>query len=130
MKKPSKSSLKKKLWKLVSEYIRRRDANNDGFAECVTCGVVKHWKELQAGHFVGGRRNSIIYELTNIHPQCYGCNVCKYGETLKYLDFMLEKYGQAEVSRLRSLNEKSVNFSIQDYEEMIEKFKKKLLELK
>ena len=129
MKKPSKSTLKKKLWKLVSEYVRRRDSNQDEFAECVTCGDVRPWKELQAGHFVGGRRNSILYELTNIHPQCYGCNVCKYGETLKYLDFMLEKYGQAEVTRLRSLNEKSVTFTIQDYEEMIVKFKEKIRNL-
>lgn len=129
-KKPTKSSLKKKLWKIFSEYIRRRDADLDGNVECVTCGARGHWKNFQAGHFVGGRRNSILYELTNCHVQDYACNVCKYGETLKYLDFMLEKYGQAEVSRLRSLNEKSVNFSIQDYEEMIDKFKKKLLELK
>lgn len=130
MRKKSKSSLKKALWKLVSEYVRRRDANRDEFAECCTCGAVKHWKELQAGHFVGGRRNSILYELTNIHAQCYSCNVCRYGETLKYLDFMIDKYGEAEVKRLRALNEKSVTYSIQDYEEMIENFKNKIRELK
>lgn len=129
MRKPTKSSLKKALWKLVSEYVRRRDSNLDGFAECCTCGVVKQWKELQAGHFVGGRRNSILYDLKNIHAQCYSCNVCRYGETLKYLDFMLEKYGQKEVVRLRSLNEKSVTYSIQDYEEMIENFKEKIRDL-
>jgi 5-methylcytosine-specific restriction endonuclease McrA len=130
MKKPSKSSLKKKLWKLVSEYIRRRDANRDGFAECCTCGVMKPWKELQCGHFIGGRRNSVIYELTNMHSQCYGCNVCKYGETLKYLDFMLEKYGEAEVKRLRALNETSVVYTIQDYQNLISEFQTKLLTLK
>lgn len=64
------------------------------------------------------------------HHNCYACNVCKYGETLKYLDFMIEKYGQQEVDRLRKLNERSVSYSIQDYQDLIEKFSQKLRKLK
>jgi hypothetical protein len=92
--------------------------------------VIKPWKELQAGHFVGGRRNSILYEETNVHAQCYACNVCRYGEVLKYRDFIIEKYGEPEVVRLRSLNEKSLVFTVQDYEEMIKKYQKKLAEMR
>lgn len=50
-KKPSVAKLKKKLWTLFSEYIRRLYSHDD-ICECVTCGVKKHWKELQAGHFI------------------------------------------------------------------------------
>lgn len=130
-KKKSKSQLRKILWKLVSEYVRRRDSNHDGYVECVTCETVALWNSgtIHAGHFVGGRRNSILYELTNIHGQCYACNVCRYGETLKYLDFMIDKYGKQEVVRLRSLNEKSVTFTVQDYERMILEFKEKIRNL-
>lgn len=128
-KKPTKSKLKKVLWKIFSEYIRRRDANLDGYCECVTCDAVKPWKEMQAGHFISGRRNSIIYEESNVHAQCFRCNIFGHGEQLKYRDHIVEKYGEAEVVRLRSLNEKSVKFTIQDYERMIEEFKTKLKEL-
>lgn len=40
--------LKSKLWKIISEYIRRKYADSEEIASCVTCGDSKHWKELQA----------------------------------------------------------------------------------
>ena len=41
------SKLKKKLDKVFSEYIRRRNADHLGFITCFTCGVKRHWKENQ-----------------------------------------------------------------------------------
>ena len=45
------SKLKKKLDVLFSQYIRRKNADHLGRVKCFTCGVEKHWKEQQAGHF-------------------------------------------------------------------------------
>lgn len=39
-KKPSVAKLKKKLWTLFSEYIRRLYARPDGMCECVTLGAL------------------------------------------------------------------------------------------
>ena len=50
MKKLTRSKLIKKLDNVFSQYIRRKDAIND-IAKCITCGVERHWKELQCGHF-------------------------------------------------------------------------------
>lgn len=126
MKKKSLKTLKNKRWKLFSEYIRRKYADRDGYAECVTCKRVKHFKQLQAGHFVPGRTNSILFEEDNCHPQCYGCNVGKYGNTVEYYVFMLEKYGQKRIDELRRIGTYTVKFTIEDHEEAIEELKDKL----
>ena len=59
--KSSISKLKKKLWTLFSKYIRLRDSDYRGICSCCTCGIKKHYKEMQAGHFLPGRRNSILF---------------------------------------------------------------------
>lgn len=47
---------------------------------------------------------SMYYELTNIHRQCYACNVHKSGNWVNYLPFMERKYGKKHVKWL--LNER------------------------
>lgn len=80
MKKPTLSSLKKKAWTLLSEYVRRKDADEGGTTQCFTCGKYIHWKyEAQAGHAIGGRRNAVLFDLEIIRPQCFACNAKHIG---------------------------------------------------
>lgn len=71
-KKPKKLSYyKKKLDKLYSEYIRRKDADKEGFNFCYTCGARHHWKKLQNGHYVRRSAGLSVYFLEeNCRPQC------------------------------------------------------------
>ena len=66
MKPRTLSYLKKKLWKLVSEYVRRSGADRNGNCRCCSCGVLRNWKELQAGHFIDGRSNGILWDLRGL----------------------------------------------------------------
>jgi hypothetical protein len=50
-KKNSVSKLKKTLWTLFSLYIRKSESKNE-FCTCVTCNITKHYKQMQAGHFI------------------------------------------------------------------------------
>lgn len=102
---------KKDLWKIFSMYIRMRDCFaatgtlDDGF--CCTCGLPKTYKTLQAGHFIPGREDSILFEPTCVHAQCYRCNVKRSGEWVKYYRFMQKKYGQAQIDYLMELSEQT-----------------------
>jgi hypothetical protein len=123
------STMKKKVWKLCSEYNRRKDANGD-MAQCVTCGKIAHWKELHAGHFIAkGNGNSVYFEDTNIHAQCPRCNMFDEGNKENYYPYMLNRYGQDEVDRLMALKHQAVKFSRADYEQMMEDYKEKLADL-
>lgn len=68
---PKIKTLKKKLWDLVSIYVRRSTGD---MATCYTCGKVKHWQEIDAGHAIGGRGNMVLFDLEIIRPQCKYCN--------------------------------------------------------
>jgi hypothetical protein len=62
---------------------------------------------MQAGHFIprGSRGQSgVYYDERNVHAQCKDCNGFKEGNTLVYLEFMQQKYGQKVIDELRVLD--------------------------
>lgn len=129
MKKPTVSSLKKALWKIVSEYIRRKYADWKGDVACFTCERVYYWKQIQAGHFIGGRHNAIVYDERNIRPQCYACNVMKHGEQLKFYRKMVALHGEKLVKELERLDKTSKQFTVNELLELIDIYKSKLHKL-
>lgn len=118
MKQKTISQLKKTAWDWFSKFIRARNADYRGYARCVTCGVIKHWKELQAGHFIPGRHNSNLFDERGCHPQCYHCNIGLKSNPREYDRFMREKYGGKTIIELEKQDKQSVQFTRQ---ELIEK---------
>ena len=125
-KKPTVRSLKKKLWTTFSLYIRMRNANYNGYVMCVTCGIKKHYKQMQAGHFLPGRRNSVLFDPRNCHSQCYACNCMKYGNTVKYFRYMQDRYGDNVIKDLEKKDTISKQFDVEELEDMIDYYKEKL----
>ena len=122
----SVSQLRKKVDKLFSEYIRRRGSDWRGMAQCVTCGLTKPYKEMQAGHFIPGRHPSVVYNEKNCHVQCYGCNVGKKGNMVRYFRYMQDTYGELVISELEDLDARSKQFTPLELLELIEDLKEKL----
>jgi hypothetical protein len=122
-------TLKNRAWKLMSEWVRRRDADEGGTTRCVTCRAPIFWKEAQAGHFVGGRTNAVLFHPDLVHVQCVACNVFRGGNYAAYTLFMLDLYGREKVEEFLSLKHKTVKLTRTDLEEIIEKYKTKLKEL-
>ena len=123
-------SAKKRAWVACSRYIRQKHADENGYAKCVTCGTVKHWKELDAGHFISkSRGNSIYFVEENIHPQCAGCNRFHEGNKHLYTLYMIDTYGKEKIEELEALAKTRVYYRLKDYEEIEEYFKKALEDL-
>lgn len=123
MKNPSLSTLKKKCWKVFSEYIRKKYADEDGVVNCVSCGKPEHWKNLHAGHYIPKSLGlSIYFEEKNVHPQCAGCNTFRHGNLSMYALALKEKYGEGILEELDEIRKQQVKFSKSDYREMIEKY--------
>lgn len=129
-------TLKRKAWRLMSEYIRRRDSGI-----CYTCGDRKPWKQQQAGHFVHstGRENgfsSIDFEEDNINCQCSGCNneSWKKGKDarLVYDRKMIERFpgvdenGDYIAERFQRMRKEIWKPSIQNLEDLIINLKFKI----
>lgn len=106
-----------------------------GQCVCITCGKVAPWKgnsigggEIETGHFIASRRMSILFEETNVAPQCKYCNRHLGGNQGCYEQWMLFVYGQDEIDRLRKLKNETVQFT---REELVDKrlFYKQRLDL-
>ena len=51
--KKSKPDLVKRLDKVFALYIRLRDCMPSGMGQCISCGKIKPYRELDCGHFFG-----------------------------------------------------------------------------
>lgn len=82
-----------KLWKAFSEYIRRRDADDNGIAKCFTCSLQRHWKQMDCGHGIGRQHWATRYNEKNNHAQCKRCNGFEGGKREVYKVEMDKRYG-------------------------------------
>ncbi len=101
MKKPTKTQLNKKLWKLFSKYIRERDNYT-----CFTCGIKTY--PAQAGHYRTGAtcNKYLYYDEKNVHAQCYRCNINLSGNWREYQTRMHDKYGKDIDTVFDKINQK------------------------
>lgn len=120
------STVKKRVWVLFSRYIRLKNANHNGMVECVTCGELMHWKESQAGHFIGGRTNSVLFDERLVHVQCRMCNIWLQGNYVAYTLYMLTQYSREEIEEFIALKHTIVKYSVADLLAMEEGLKIKL----
>jgi len=128
-KKPSIKTLKAKLWKLTSEYVRRRHADDAGFVSCYTCGKVKPWREVDAGHAIPGRHNLVLFDTSIIRAQCKHCNGAKSGMQYEFGKRLNEENGEGWFEKKLAESHGTKKFYESDYLEMIEEMKEKLDEL-
>lgn len=137
--KASISTSKKKAWTAFSLYIRTRDCveyakkhpelNNGLEAPCTTCGRVYPLAKLQAGHFVSGRTNAVLFDERGVNSQCYGCNVKEHGNITAYWVWMERKYGREIIDELMAQRHVTLKRKAWEYDEITEKYKQKLKEL-
>lgn len=77
-KKISVSVLSKKLDKIFSEYIRKRDALETTWTlqkiRCITCWEIKDYYQFDCWHFITRASKSTRWEEKNCNAQCKVCN--------------------------------------------------------
>lgn len=77
--------------------VRLKASDDNGYCQCVTCGKVDHYKQMQGGHFIERGKSATKLLEENIHPQCRGCNCFKMKTAtgvLIYRQFMVDTYGE------------------------------------
>lgn len=126
MKKKTMSQLHKQLWRIFSEYIRRKEAFPNGIGCCVSCGAAHHWKEMDAGHFISRTHLYLKYDERNVHPQCKGCNAFKQGNAVGYREELVKRYGGETVAELEASRNFPAGFTRDGLQLRIEEYKEKL----
>lgn len=124
------STLKNKLDKLFSEYIRLRDTDENGYGTCIDCGRSAPYDELDAGHFVGRRHLATRWDETNVHAQHRYCNRFLNGRQYEYGKAIDEKYGEGYADQLVQLSHTTFKANVQWLQYQIDIYKEKIADLK
>jgi hypothetical protein len=92
------AKLKKDLWKVLSELVRREGQY------CITCEKPLNWKESNAGHFIHGKKYPYAYfDRRNVNAQCRRCNLYLDGARDTYAVKLVEMYGDGILRELFEL---------------------------
>lgn len=125
--------IKKQLWEIFAEFIRRRDADEDGVVFCISCGAPVIWNKgnCHAGHYYNkGSYLGLKYNEKNVNGQCYECNMNKEGNKQGYREGLIEKYGKEVLLELEvQLRNKGVSGRA-EHVILIEHYKQKVKDLK
>lgn len=122
---------KQKAWKMFSKYIRLKECiettGQPELGRCCTCQKYYNIKQLQAGHYIQGRRNAVLYIEDIVHIQCVRCNVFLHGNYHEYRTYMLERYGEEKLKHLENISKLSCKLN---HELIYEKYKRLYNKLK
>lgn len=119
----TRKGIVKKLDTVFSQYIRKRYADERGYAECFTCGKVDHVSKLHAGHFQSRKHYATRWDEVNVQVQCPKCNLFGQGEQFNFGVNLDKKYGTGTADELQQKARQTVKLSNDDLNKMIEKFK-------
>lgn len=109
--------LKKKLDKVFSVFIRRRDR-----FVCFTCHKVGDKKSIQCGHYISRTYTVTRWDEVNCHAQCVSCNVFGGGNMAVYALNMVNKYGAKVLAELDAKKRREVKLSTLQLRILISKY--------
>ncbi len=121
----TRQQLVKKLDKVFSEYIRRKDADVNGNVKCVTCSKISHYKTMHCGHFQPRQYKTTRWEEDNVAVQCPGCNTFRGGEQYLFARYLDRKRSGLSKSLYEKSRENKKILTV-EIEEMIEIYKEKI----
>lgn len=123
-------ALKKRVWTIVSRYVRARDGH-----KCITCGATG--VNMDCGHYrhnsernmsFGG--NALWYDLRNLNCQCsFNCNRMRSGNLDKYALFLEKKYGKGILQELDKLYRTYKQWTREELNQLADDLEKKLADL-
>lgn len=122
------AKLKQEAASLLQKLVRMKYANDIGMCECVTCGTVGHYKDMDGGHFVSRTHNATLLVEENIHPQCKHCNKYKNGNIDSYSLFMIDTYGLDAMRELIASKHQPRKFTDIELLELIAEYKLRIKE--
>ena len=81
---------------------------------------------MQNGHFISRRSRILRWRESNCRPQCYSCNVMKYGESYIFGVKLNEEYGYNIAEELLIESKKIIKQSDEDLVNLINHYKEKI----
>lgn len=119
-----------KLDKIFSEYVRLRDADDNGYIRCYCCGYQVHWEYAHNMHFMNRRHLGTRFSEENCHGGCEPCNSYNGGNLEAYEAHLIREYGDNIIDKLTMLKTTVTKFAPYEIKEMMKHYKREVKRLK
>lgn len=114
----NRSALIAEIDRLVSLYVRIKDARSDGMNTCYVCGEMLHYKQMCNSHFIQRSETGLRFDyIHNCKPSCYNCNNRHEIDTKPFAD-KLEAEQAGIVAYLTEQSRQITKLSISDLKEL------------
>lgn len=91
--------------KWFNKYIRLRDAKDEYYFICISCGKKKGIDKMHAGHYIAAGYSGLLrFNEDNVHGQCNVCNTHKHGNAVEYRKKLVNKIGIERVEIMENLS--------------------------
>ena len=111
-----------------SRYIRLRDSDSNGMCKCITCDTVKHWKDMDCGHFQSRRYTATRYHEQNANAQCQRCNKYQSGEQYLHGKEIDLKFGSGTAEFITKLARSIYKLNKNEVMSIAKEYKSKMIE--
>lgn len=112
-----------KCLEALQKLVRLKAADDNGYAACVSCGQMGHWKEMDGGHYIPkGHSSYWALDECNVHPQCKSCNAygMRFGTAAQeYTKWMIDYYGRDFVDDMEQKKRLTKKMYKSDYDDML-----------
>lgn len=123
-----RAGLVAKLDSVFSRYVRMRVCDESGHAECFTCGVRRHYREVDAGHFITRSKYATRWDPINVQFQCKRCNM-NGGQQFEFGLHIDRLFGVGTAEEILIRSNRAARYSNEDLEKMIALFTAEVREL-
>lgn len=120
----------KKVDTVFSQYVRLRASDHRGMGECYTCGSMRHWSEVDAGHFMSRACMSTRWDEKNVQFQCKRCNGFRSGEQFLFSQHLDSQYGEGTADALYIKSKQTYKHTPQELESMYRHYKRLVDEIR
>ena len=114
---------------VFSQFIRLRDANENGYITCPCCGVVNYWTDCDNMHFMPRIHKNTRYSEENCYGGCRTCNELKAGNLQAYGEF-IEKMRPGGVELLEEQARVQYSYTLSEIKALISHYSKEVSRMK
>ena len=107
---------KAKLDSIFSTYIRLKGSNEEGWGECFTCGRLRHYKEVDCGHFITRAKLATRWDEINVAFQCKQCNMTG-GQQYVFGKKLDEIHGEGTAQAILLKSNQNKKWTVEELEE-------------
>lgn len=124
-------SLREKLDKIYSRYIRLRDSKKYEFKyfRCISCGRILPYEQSDCGHYISRRNMALRFCEDNTSAQCRNCNRFQDGNIIGYREGLIKKIGIKRVELLETRRHETKKWSKFELEALITYYQEEINKL-